>query len=534
MRPEVALPVLLPLLTGAVSLLFWRARPMQRFLAVAGNVALLMVSLWLFVSTLSDGYVTMQMGSWPAPFGITLIADLLSAVMVLMTALIGLAMGVYSLATTGRGHEKFGYYPLMHLLLAGVMGAFLTGDIFNLYVWFEVMLVASFALLILGGERAQMEGAIKYVTLNLLASVIFLTAVGLLYGMVGTLNMADIALRMDEAEHTGMVEVLAVMFMVAFGIKAAAFPLFFWLPASYHTPPVAVSALFAGLLTKVGVYAMFRVFTLMFDQTMGYLQEIMLWGAAFTMVTGVLGAAAQHEFRRILSFHIVSQIGYMILGLALYTPLAIAGGVFAIVHNMVVKTNLFLISGITHRLQGTYQLKKMGGLYRDRPWLAVAFFLSAFSLAGIPPLSGFFAKFVIVRAGLEIEAYVVTGIALAVGLMTLYSMVKIWNEVFWKSLPEDNDVPATATPTGDDGRLLKPSLWMMYSPVMVLALFSLLIGVLAEPIMWVMMGIGDQLFEPSGYIEAVLGASASADDVLLQPTGAAEDQPEADAGETAR
>lgn len=517
MRPEVALPVLLPLLSGAISLLFWRSRPMQRFIAVAGNVALLLVSLWLFFAVLSDGYVTMQMGSWPAPFGITLIADMLSAVMILMTGIIGLAMGIYSLASTGRGHEKFGYYPLMHLLLAGVAGAFLTGDIFNLYVWFEVMLVASFALLILGGERAQMEGAIKYVTLNLLASVIFLTAIGLLYGTVGTLNMADIALRLSEAEHSGMVEVLAVMFMVAFGIKAAAFPLFFWLPASYHTPPVAVSALFAGLLTKVGVYSLFRVFTLMFDQTMGYLQDIMLWGAVLTMVTGVLGAAAQYEFRRILSFHIVSQIGYMILGLALYTPLAIAGGVFAIVHNIVVKTNLFLISGITHRLQGTYQLKKMGGLYRERPWLAVAFFISAFSLAGIPPLSGFFAKFVLVRAGLEAEAYVATGIALAVGFMTLYSMVKIWNEVFWKALPEDNHVPPSQTPVGDDGRLLKPSLWMMYLPVIVLAVMSLLIGVFAEPIMLVMNLIGDQLMTPTDYIEAVLGASASAESALITP-----------------
>ncbi|MGO3004661.1 MAG: proton-conducting transporter transmembrane domain-containing protein, partial [Halomonas sp.] len=207
-------------------------------------------------------------------------------------------------------------------------------------------------------------------------------------------------------------------------------------------------------------------------------------------------------------------------------PLAIAGGVFAIVHNMVVKTNLFLISGITHRLQGTYQLKKMGGLYRERPWLAVAFFISAFSLAGIPPLSGFFAKFVIVRAGLEAEAYVVTGIALAVGLMTLYSMVKIWNEVFWKSLPEDNHVPETVTPTGDDGRLLKPSLWMMYLPVMVLAMSSLLIGVFAEPIMWVMTSIGGQLLEPSGYIEAVLGASVSVEDTLLN-------SPAADAEEAA-
>ncbi|MBF8223866.1 Na+/H+ antiporter subunit D [Halomonas sp. 328] len=505
MRPEVALPVIIPLLAGAISLLFWRSRPMQRFTAVAGTAALLLVSLWLMISVYQEGYVVMHMGGWQAPYGITLVADMLSAIMVLLTGIIGLGLAIYSLSSTGPHHEKFGYYPLMHLLLAGVLGAFLTGDIFNLYVWFEVMLVASFALLILGGEKAQMEGAIKYVTLNLLASVIFLTAIGLLYGMVGTLNMADIAQRLAVAENQGMVEVLAVMFMVAFGIKAAAFPLFFWLPASYHTPPVAVSALFAGLLTKVGVYSLFRVFTLMFDQTMDYVQDLLLWGAAFTMVTGVLGAAAQYEFRRILSFHIVSQIGYMILGLALFTPLAIAGGIFAVMHNIIVKTNLFLISGITRRLQGTYELKKMGGLYKERPWLAVAFFLSAFSLAGIPPLSGFFAKFVIVRAGIEAEAYVVTGIALAVGLMTLYSMVKIWNEVFWKSLPENNLVPESPAPRGDDGRLVKNTLGLMYLPVAVLASFALLIGVFAEPLTTMMLTAGEQLLHPEGYIEAVLG-----------------------------
>ncbi|APX92106.1 Na+/H+ antiporter subunit D [Halomonas sp. 1513] len=505
MRPEVALPVIIPLLSGAISLLFWRSRPMQRFIAVAGTLALLVVGLWLITSVSREGYVVIHMGSWQAPYGISLVADMLSAIMILLTGIIGLGLAIYSLASTGPNHEKFGFYPLMHLLLAGVAGAFLTGDIFNLYVWFEVMLVASFALLILGGEKAQMEGAIKYVTLNLLASVIFLTAIGLTYGMVGTLNMADIGQRLAEAENQGMVEVLAIMFMIAFGIKAAAFPLFFWLPASYHTPPVAVSALFAGLLTKVGVYSLFRVFTLMFDQTMDYVQDILLWGAALTMVTGVLGAAAQYEFRRILSFHIVSQIGYMILGLALFTPLALAGGIFAVMHNIIVKTNLFLISGITHRLQGTYQLKKMGGLFKERPWLSVAFFLSAFSLAGVPPLSGFFAKFVIVRAGIEAEAYVVTAVALAVGLMTLYSMVKIWNEVFWKKLPEDNLVPENTTPSGDEGRLVKSSLGLMYLPVAILALFAVLIGVFAQPLMEMMLMAGEQLMNPQGYMDAVLG-----------------------------
>ncbi|MCO7245033.1 Na+/H+ antiporter subunit D [Halomonas sp. Mc5H-6] len=498
MMPQIALPILIPLFAGAVSLVFWRSRGMQRFVAVAGTGSLLVTACWLLATVNRDGILVMHMGNWQAPFGISLVADLLGAIMVVLTGIIGFAVALYSLATAGRGHEKFGYFPLMHLLLAGVAGAFLTGDIFNLYVWFEVMLVASFALLILGSEKAQMEGAIKYVTLNLVSSVIFLVAVGLLYGMVGTLNMADIARRLGALEDTGMVDVLAMMFMVAFGIKAAAFPLFFWLPASYHTPPVAVSALFAGLLTKVGVYALYRVFTLIFNQSPGYTHEILLWGAGLTMLSGVLGAAAQFEFRRILSFHIVSQIGYMILGLALFTPLAIIGGVFYIMHHIIVKTNLFLVSGIVRRLRGTYQLKQLGGLYRSHPWLAVLFLIPALSLAGMPPLSGFFAKFIVIRAGVEAEAWGVTFIALLVGLLTLYSMIKIWAEVFWKSPPEDGDVdpyPAIG----------QREMWLMTTPVVGLALCTVFIGLNAEPIYSLAEASATELLDPSRYIEAVLG-----------------------------
>ncbi|GGY00307.1 cation:proton antiporter [Litchfieldella qijiaojingensis] len=501
MSTEVALPILIPLLSGVVSLLFWRQRLVQRFVAVAGTGSLLVSGLWLLSSVSEHGILVMQMGNWQAPFGISLVADLLGAIMVVMTGIIGFAVALYSLATTGRGHEAFGYFPLMHLLLAGVAGAFLTGDIFNLYVWFEVMLVASFALLILGGEKAQMEGAIKYVTLNLLSSVIFLSAVGLLYGLVGTLNMADIAQRLGQVEGNGMVDVLAVMFMVAFGIKAAAFPLFFWLPASYHTPPVAVSALFAGLLTKVGVYALFRVFTLIFNQNPDYTHEILLWGAGVTMLSGVLGATAQFEFRRILSFHIVSQIGYMILGLALFTPLAIIGGVFYIVHHIIVKTNLFLVSGFVNRLCGSYELKRLGGLYRSHPWLAVLFLIPALSLAGVPPLSGFFAKFIVIRAGIETEAYGVTFIALLVGLLTLYSMIKIWAEVFWKAPPETRKDEPEVAPIG------QRELWQMYLPIVGLALCTLFIGLYGQPIYALAEASAEQLLDPTRYIEAVMGRS---------------------------
>ena len=502
MNLELALPILIPLLSGALSVALWRSVRYQRILAVLATALLLAASVWLLRSTMAQGFLVLEMGSWPAPFSIVFVSDILSAIMIVLTGIIGLAIAVYSLASTPSGHEKFGYYPLMHLLLAGVAGAFLTGDIFNLFVWFEVMLLASFALLTLGGERAQMEGAIKYVTLNLFSSAIFLSAVGLLYGTVGTLNMADIAQKVATLEDPGMVTVISMMFMVSFGIKAAAFPLFFWLPASYHTPQVAVSALFAGLLTKVGVYALYRVFTLIFTQDVEYTHTLLLWAAALTMLTGVLGAAAQYEFRRILSFHIVSQIGYMILGLALFTPLAIIGGVFYIMHHIIVKTNLFLVSGITYRLLGSYELKDLGGLYKDRPMLALLFLIPALSLAGVPPLSGFFAKFVVIRAGLEAEAYVVTGIALLVGLLTLYSMIKIWAEAFWKKAPDH--VESMRALRSEVKRSHK---WAYYVPVVGLAACTLYIGLNGQPIYELAEMAADQLMTPELYIEAVLGGA---------------------------
>ncbi|WP_457808384.1 Na+/H+ antiporter subunit D [Kushneria sp. EE4] len=498
MSPEVALPILIPLTAGALSMAFWRSRMMQRLIGVVGTAMLLVVSIWLFVSVQAQGHVVMHAGGWEAPFGITLVADLLSAIMIVLTGIIGFAVAVYSLPTIGRGHETFGYYPLLHLLLAGVAGAFLTGDIFNLYVWFEVMLLASFALLILGGERAQMEGAIKYVTLNLLSSVIFLSAIGLLYGLLGTLNMADIARRVALVEDNTLIDVVAVMFMISFGIKAAAFPLFFWLPAAYHTPPVAVSALFAGLLTKVGVYALFRVFTLIFNQSVDFTHEILLWGAALTMLTGVLGAAAQFEFRRILSFHIVSQIGYMLMGLALFTPLALVGGVFYILHHIIVKTNLFLISGIVYRLKGTHDLKKLGGVYKAWPLLGVLFLIPALSLAGVPPLSGFFAKFVLIRASIEAGEIAITVIALVVGLLTLYSMTKIWAEVFWKKAPDEDAEKGV-------GPVSQRHLWLMILPVVGLAACTVFIGLNGQLLYDVAEASAAQLLNPQGYINAVLG-----------------------------
>ena len=336
----LAAPIIIPFATAVLAFLFRRG-PEGRWLSVAGSAGLLIASGFLMAEVLREGVVAAQMGQWAAPFGITLVADLLSAVMVVITGITGLAVAIYALADVDEAKETLGFHALYQVLLAGVCGAFLTGDLFNLYVWFEVMLISSFGLLILGGKREQLDGGIKYVTLNLVSTILFLSAVGLLYGMTGTLNMADLHGAVQQVDNPGLLIVIAIMFMIAFGVKAAVFPLFFWLPASYHTPAFAVSAIFAGLLTKVGVYSLIRVFTLIFTTDVAYTHTILLWVAGFTMVTGVLGAAAMNDFRRILSFHIISQIGYMILGLALFTPLAIVGAVFYIVHHIIVKANLF-------------------------------------------------------------------------------------------------------------------------------------------------------------------------------------------------
>ena len=507
MRPEVLviLPVLLPLVSAALSVVTWRSQMAQRLIAGLGTAALLVASILLLQATWQEGFIVMEMSNWPAPFGIVLVADLLSALMVLMVGIMGISVVIYSLAVTTEEYEKFGYYPLMHLLHGGVAGAFLTGDIFNLFVWFEVMLIASFALLILGGTRAQMEGAVKYVTINLVSSVIFLSAVGLLYGMVGSLNMAHIAQVLQEADSP-MVTVVAMMFMVSFGIKAGSFPLFFWLPASYHTPPIAVSALFAGLLTKVGAYALFRMFTLMFMQDVEFTHTVILWAGVLTMVTGVLGAAAQFEFRRILSVHIVSQIGYMLMALGLLASvgldsdiakLAIAGGIFYIIHNIIVKTNLFLVAGVVFQQMGTYELKKLGGLYRARPMLALLFFVPALSLAGLPPLSGFFAKFAVLRAGLEAHEWVAVFFAIGVGALTLYSMVKIWMYVFWRPLPEGSEAAERLQAPFDK------STWPMYVPIVALFICTILLGVYSEPVFEMVLAAAAQLVDPSQYIEAV-------------------------------
>ncbi len=500
MSTLAALPILVPAVTAALCFLAWRWVAVQRWLGVIGGAAYLAAALALLAAVDREGFLVVRFGAWPAPFGIVFVADMFSAIMVVLTGLMGLAVVVYSLADVGPARQRAGYFGLYHVMLMGVSGAFLTGDLFNLYVWFEVMLIASFVMLTIGGQRDQIEGGLKYVSLNLLSSAIFLAAVGVVYGICHTLNLADLHGRMQQVQtnQPALVMIVATLLLVAFGIKAAVFPLFFWLPASYHTPPAAVSAIFAGLLTKVGVYAIVRVFTLVFSEPTLY--QWVLIASGLTMISGVLGAVAQVEVRRVLSFHIISQIGYMILGVGLLLGqdaatrrLGLAAAVFYIAHHIIVKTNLFLIGGTVRAIDGSYKLERLGGLASRRPWLGVLFLIPALSLAGVPPLSGFWAKLGVVRAALETQAYVVVTAALAAGLLTLVSMMKIWNEVFWKPSPAQMR-PPTSPP---------PGLALRLGPSVALALLTVWIGLAPQTLFGWAQTAADQLLHPGRYIQAV-------------------------------
>lgn len=498
MSALLIIPLLLPLVTAIAGLLFRHRPGWQGPISVGGSILHFASALWLLAVVDRFDILALSVGNWPAPFGIALVADRFAAIMVAVSAFMGLGVGIYALADVSALATRRAFFPLFQFLLLGVSGAFLTGDIFNLYVWFEVMLIASFVLVVLEGGRDPIEGGLKYVLLNLLASALFLAGAGILYGKLGTLNMADIAARLAGQPDADLLQSTGVLIFAAFGVKAGLFPLFFWLPAAYHTPAVSVSAIFAGLLTKVGVYALFRAYTLFFAAHFTEMQDILLWVAGATMVVGVLGATAHFHIRKILSFHIVSQIGYMILGLALMTPLALAAAIFYLVHHIVVKTNLFLAGGLVGRHLGTEALAHAGGIWKSLPWLALLFAVPAASLAGIPPLSGFWAKLGIVKAGLESEAWLMVALSLGVGLFTLFSMTKIWAEAFWKARPAESPPQPTAT--------AMPPLhsFPFVFPIAVFALVTLALGLAGAPLFALAERAAHDLLNPSLYLDAVL------------------------------
>ncbi len=497
----LVLPILLPLLT-AIALHLLPQRPqLLRVVAFSGSLGVLAAAVAIFLSVQAEGIQVLQLGGWPAPFGITLVADLFSAVMVIMVSVIGAAVTAASFAGVDPQREAFGYHALIHVVLMGVAGAFLTGDIFNLYVWFEVMLIGSFVLMSLHRTRAQLHAAFTYVGLNLLASAFLLTAIGLLYGQAGTLNLADLARVWPDRRTPGLDAALSMLFLTAFGIKAGLFPLFFWLPASYHAPPAAIGALLAGLLTKVGVYAMIRVFTLLFPDPHASVCTVLLVLSAATMVVGLMGAIAQHDFRRVLAFNLVGHIGFTTVGLALRTPEGLAGSILYVLHHMLVISTLFLVSGVFLRERRTTDLRVLGGVYRARPALACLVMVPLFSLAGMPPLSGFIAKVAVVGPMIGAGQYLLAGVSLTVSLLTLWSMARLWEEAFWRPAP--GSAPAVMPQPRPGAATLA-----LVAPIAFLVILTLGLTVGAGPISALTNQAAQQLLDRSSYVRAVLGEGA--------------------------
>jgi multicomponent Na+:H+ antiporter subunit D len=489
----VSAPILIPVAL-MILLIIIRSSAAARILSVAGSAALFLVSLWLLARVDREGILNLQVGGWEAPFGISLVIDRFSSIMLVVSSILILAISIYALRGIALGSKANRFYLFFFALALGMNGALITGDVFNLYVWFEVLLISSFVLITYGCSPEQLRGGIKYLALNLIGSLFFLAGIGLLYGKTGTLNMAHLSDILRNNEDAILMNTSAMLFFIAFGIKAAVFPLFFWLPASYHTPNITITALFAGLLTKVGVYAMMRFFCLFFVQDQVFWHNLLLVVAGLTMVTGGMAASARYEIRKILSWHIISQIGYMIMGLGIFTPLGIAGGIFFTAHNMIAKTNTFLVAGLISRLKGSYDLRSVGGLLRQSPLLAVLFIIPAFALAGVPPLSGFFAKFILIKAGIEDAHYGITAIAVLTGLLTLYSMIKIWNEAFLKKQPgEGGDIPVRLKPAFPD-----------VLPSVLLGLATVAMGIFAEPVYQFILEAAGDLIHGSAYIDAIL------------------------------
>jgi multicomponent Na+:H+ antiporter subunit D len=470
MADWVIAPVAWPLLT-AVALLALDGRPrVQRAASLASLLGLLAVELVLAAAVCDGTVLVHRLGQWPAPFGIVLVADRLSLVMLLLASVTGLAVLLYAASEPQR----------------------LPDDLFNLFVFFEVLLISSYGLLTLGASPRQLRAGLQFVVLNLLSSALFLFGVGTLYGLTGTLNLADLAGKVAALgpADAALLHVAMTVLLVVFATKAALIPLAFWLPDAYPAPPAPISAMFGGIATKVGVYALLRVWCTAFESVRGPSADLVVGLGVVSMLVGVLGAVVQYELRRLLSFHIVSQIGYLVFGIGLFTVGGVAAAIFYMVHYTIVKCSLFLVSGLAEQAGGSADLKQLGGLARTSPALGTLFFVAALSLAGLPPTSGFFSKLLVASAGLDAGRWIGVTVAFLTGLLTLFSMMKIWTMAFWGAPPRTRGRPLGI------GGLVAAGL---------LVSFSVTLAVAAEPLWRFSHATAEQVLDTPSYVAAVLG-----------------------------
>ncbi|OLT46218.1 cation:proton antiporter [Saccharomonospora sp. CUA-673] len=501
-EPLLPLLVAVPLFTAGLLTLVGHQPRLHAVVTMAVLVASTASGIALVAEFAGGGASAHGVGLWPFGIAIPLVADMFSALMLTVTGLLSVVCVWFALASERASSRYFG--PLMLVLLAGVNGALLTADLFNLFVFIEVMLLPSYGLFVLATRGAaplrQAAGARLYATLNLLTSTVFLAGVGFVYGTAGTVNLGELA---GAAQADDRVGYAIMVCLFALGIKASIVPVHGWLARAYPATSPAVTALFSGLHTKVAIYAIYRIYAVVFD---GDSRWLWIGVAVFsaTMVIGVLGAAGETTTRSILAFHMVSQIGYILLGVALFTEVGLTAGIFYLLHHMIVKASLFLSTGAIEVRYGTGTIGALSGMAKREPVLAVAFFIAALSLAGLPPFSGFVAKYSLILASLDAGEIAAVVIMLVVSIITLLSMLKIWSGVFWGKNSESEDAPAgggavlTEAPPRVEARLA--------APAVVLAAITLSLGIGAELLLSLSETAAAGLLDPSAYLEAVIGS----------------------------
>jgi multicomponent Na+:H+ antiporter subunit D len=518
MTALVPLVVLVPLIGAALALIVGRHRRVQQLITVGALTVVLGIGIALLVAVDADGPLSMVVGGWAAPFGIALVVDRLSALLLVVSAIVLLAVLLFSVGqglADGDDETPVTIYNPTYLILAtGVFNAFIAGDLFNLYVGFEILLVSSYVLITMGGTEARIRAGTTYIVVSLVSSVLFLASIAMIYGAIGTVNIAQISVRLDEIPADVRV-MLHLMLLIAFGIKAAVFPLSFWLPDSYPTAPAPVTAVFAGLLTKVGVYAIIRTETVMFPGP--DLNTLLMVIAFLTMVIGILGAIAQADIKRLLSFTLVSHIGYMILGVGLGTVAGLTAAIYYIVHHIIVQTTLFLAAGLIERRGGSTSINRLGGLLRSAPLIGVLFFIPALNLGGIPPFSGFIGKLGLFEASAAAGtplAYVLIGAGALVSLLTLYALARVWNMAFWRSADEVKDYDSsllkelTEAPHGTVTTRTRDIPRLMTVATAGMVAVSIALTVFAAPLYALASRAGENLNGPDAYIDSVLPEEA--------------------------
>ncbi|GAB5389043.1 MAG: Na+/H+ antiporter subunit D [Alphaproteobacteria bacterium] len=496
----VAAPIVVPLLFAALTLML-TGRPVAEYrMAIIGGVAGVASAVLLATQVGLNGVTVMWSSSWAPPFGIALVADALGAGLALITAVVGLAVLIYGTAEDIRYRYRAGFYPLVLALLSGVSGAFLTADIFNLYVWFEIVLITSLGLMILGGAAEQIDGAVKYGILSLIATTLFLIATGFLYGIHGTLSLPDLAIKVkaglggDPMSDPALIMV-AALYLMAFGMKAAAFPLFMWLPASYHTPKPASMALFAGLLTKVGVYSIYRVFSLVFVDLMPFFAPVFLTLGVLTLLFGALGVVASRDMRRMMGWIVISGIGFLFICFGFGNEQALTAGLVYMVQSMVFGAIGFLIIGIIGQKAGTYRLDRLGGIWSELPAFGAVVLVLVLALAGLPPFLGFWPKLMLVQSGWASDFGMWPIAAMLVGsFITMIGLGRFFAATVWRAAPAGmsfDGLHPKAVP------VMRTTVWVLLAP-------ALLMGLYPEPLIQWAQAAAQGLADPSAYIDAIL------------------------------